>query len=334
MTPGQFLRHGSPRRSATPSPTNLSATASSPGTSRCSCAPARGARARRRLERAARRAGVPPAPPPRRARAEAGARGDAALFLPPGGERDPEMLELYLKALESGALDRCLLEHLETETETETETENEKSGRRVALPLPAVLALHAATHAALGGGFARPPPSGACYPASRRTAKDRGRCIPARAPRSSGWCTRHSRSAGGRRWRARRRRALAAHLGRSRRRSPSGRAWRTASAHPSWTCTPGARGCSRRAWTTRNCARGSGRRSTTRAGDAEKRSLLLLCRDCIDITKRENPPGVLFEFLVAFGVGSAASAAPPRRRGTACHRSASPPSFPAPPRFF
>ena len=59
------------------------------------------------------------------------------------------MLELYLKALESGALDRCLLEHLETETETE----NEKSGRRVAPPLPAVLALHAATHAALGGGF-------------------------------------------------------------------------------------------------------------------------------------------------------------------------------------
>ena len=91
--------------------------------------------------------------PPLAALAPRPERGDAALFLPPGGERDPEMLELYLKALESGALDRCLLEHLETETETETETENENSGIRVAPPLPAVLALHAATHAALGGGF-------------------------------------------------------------------------------------------------------------------------------------------------------------------------------------
>ena len=91
--------------------------------------------------------------PPLAALAPRPERGDAALFLPPGGERDPEMLELYLKALESGALDRCLLEHLETETETETETENEKKAVGASRPLPAVLALHAATHAALGGGF-------------------------------------------------------------------------------------------------------------------------------------------------------------------------------------
>ena len=36
----------------------------------------------------------------------------------------------------------------------------------------------------------------------------------------------------------------------------------------------------------------------------------------MNITKRENPPRVLFEFLVAFGVGSAAStAAPPAVAG-------------------
>ena len=83
--------------------------------------------------------------PPLAALAPRPERGDSLLFLPPGGERDPEMLELYLKALESGALDRCLLAALP----------NDGDGKKksvVAPPLPAVLALHAATHAALGGG--------------------------------------------------------------------------------------------------------------------------------------------------------------------------------------
>ena len=81
--------------------------------------------------------------PPLAALAPRPERGDSLLFLPPGGERDPEMLELYLKALESGALDRCLLAVISNDGD-------EKSV--VAPPLPAVLALHAATHAALGGG--------------------------------------------------------------------------------------------------------------------------------------------------------------------------------------
>ena len=80
--------------------------------------------------------------PPLAALAPRPERGDSLLFLPPGGEQDPEMLELYLKALESGALDRCLL----------AANGDEKSNSFVAPPLPAVLALHAATHAALGGG--------------------------------------------------------------------------------------------------------------------------------------------------------------------------------------
>ena len=61
-------------------------------------------------------------------------RGDALLFLPPGGEPDGEMTELYLQALESGALDRCLAD---------------AEARDEAPPLPAALALHAATHAVL-----------------------------------------------------------------------------------------------------------------------------------------------------------------------------------------
>jgi hypothetical protein len=78
--------------------------------------------------------------PPLAALAPRPERGDSLLFLPPGGEQDPEMLELYLKSLESGALDRCLLV-MTAPTE-----------KCAAPPLPAVLALHAATHAALGGG--------------------------------------------------------------------------------------------------------------------------------------------------------------------------------------
>ena len=81
--------------------------------------------------------------PPLAALAPRPERGDSFLFLPPGGEQDHEMLELYLQALESGALDRCLVAANE-------KTKSEK--RCVAPPLPAVLALHAATHAALGGG--------------------------------------------------------------------------------------------------------------------------------------------------------------------------------------
>ena len=84
--------------------------------------------------------------PPLAALAPRPERGDSLLFLPPGGERDPEMLELYLKALESGALDRCLLVCLLPNDGDETKNSV------VAPPLPAVLALHAATHAALGGG--------------------------------------------------------------------------------------------------------------------------------------------------------------------------------------
>jgi hypothetical protein len=84
--------------------------------------------------------------PPLAALAPRPERGDSLLFLPPGGERDPEMLELYLKALESGALDRCLLVCLSPNDG------DEKKNSVVAPPLPAVLALHAATHAALGGG--------------------------------------------------------------------------------------------------------------------------------------------------------------------------------------
>ena len=61
-------------------------------------------------------------------------RGDALLFLPSGGEPDGEMTELYLQALESGALDRCL---------------GDAEARDEAPPLPAALALHAATHAVL-----------------------------------------------------------------------------------------------------------------------------------------------------------------------------------------
>jgi hypothetical protein len=81
--------------------------------------------------------------PPLAALAPRPERGDALLFLPPGGEQDPEMLELYLKALESGALDRCLVV-MGTDETGESEI--------LPPPLPAVLALHAATHAALGGG--------------------------------------------------------------------------------------------------------------------------------------------------------------------------------------
>ena len=83
--------------------------------------------------------------PPLAALAPRPERGDSLLFLPPGGERDPEMLELYLKALESGALDRCLLAVISNDGD-------EKTKSVVAPPVPAVLALHAATHAALGGG--------------------------------------------------------------------------------------------------------------------------------------------------------------------------------------
>ena len=79
--------------------------------------------------------------PPLAALAPRPERGDALLFVPPGGEQDTEMLELYLKALESGALDRCLLVMGDSD-----------AGTVAAPPLPAVLALHAATHAALGGG--------------------------------------------------------------------------------------------------------------------------------------------------------------------------------------
>ena len=47
--------------------------------------------------------------PPMTALAPRPDRDDALLFLPPGGEADPQVLDLYLKALESGALDRCLV---------------------------------------------------------------------------------------------------------------------------------------------------------------------------------------------------------------------------------
>ncbi|EEH57883.1 uncharacterized protein MICPUCDRAFT_39553 [Micromonas pusilla CCMP1545] len=53
--------------------------------------------------------------------------GDQFLFLPPGGECDEEMLELYVQALESGALDRGFTQSPP--------------------PLPCALASHAITHA-------------------------------------------------------------------------------------------------------------------------------------------------------------------------------------------
>jgi len=69
--------------------------------------------------------------PPMTAVAPRPERGDAYMFLPPGGESDPEMLELYVQCLESGALDKSL--------------EGINTG---GMPtLPAALALHAATHA-------------------------------------------------------------------------------------------------------------------------------------------------------------------------------------------
>ena len=71
--------------------------------------------------------------PPLPALAPRPERGDAALFLPPGGEPDEEMTELYVAALESGALDRCL-------------ADAEREGRAPAVP--AALALHAVAHAA------------------------------------------------------------------------------------------------------------------------------------------------------------------------------------------
>ena len=69
--------------------------------------------------------------PPMPAVAPRPERGDAYMFLPPGGEKDPEMLELYVQCLETGALDKSL---------TGTNTGGIPS-------LSAALALHAATHA-------------------------------------------------------------------------------------------------------------------------------------------------------------------------------------------
>lgn len=69
--------------------------------------------------------------PPMTAVAPRPERGDAYMFLPPGGESDPEMLELYVQCLESGALDKSL--------------EGINTGDMPTLP--AALALHAATHA-------------------------------------------------------------------------------------------------------------------------------------------------------------------------------------------
>ena len=59
-----------------------------------------------------------------------------------GGEPDGEILELYIHALETGALDKCLGHLLDEQGETKT--------TEVVLPsLPAALALHAVTHAVL-----------------------------------------------------------------------------------------------------------------------------------------------------------------------------------------
>ena len=69
--------------------------------------------------------------PPMPAVAPRPERGDAYMFLPPGGEKDPEMLELYVQCLETGALDKSLMG---------TNTGGIPS-------LSAALALHAATHA-------------------------------------------------------------------------------------------------------------------------------------------------------------------------------------------
>jgi hypothetical protein len=74
--------------------------------------------------------------PPVPALAPRPGRGDALLFLPPGGEQEAELLELYVHALETGALDKCmgrlLWEPLRREEEGatgETSQKTERSGK-------------------------------------------------------------------------------------------------------------------------------------------------------------------------------------------------------------
>ena len=202
MTPGRSLRHGSPRRSATPSPTNLSATASSPGTSRCSCAPAR-RRARApppgtRCATGWRSTCSPPSPRSRRGRSG----GTRRCSSPPGGSGTPRCSSSTSRRSSPARWTGACSSIWKPKPKPKPKP---KTRRAVFASRPRCPRYSRCTRPRTrrwGGGFARPPPSGACYPASRRT-NDRGRCIPARAPRSSGWCTRHSRSVGGRRWRAR-----------------------------------------------------------------------------------------------------------------------------------
>ena len=82
--------------------------------------------------------------PPLPALAPRPERGDAALFLPPGGEPDEEMTELYVAALESGALDRCL-----ADAEREGRAPAVPAARRAPAAPPAVPPL-AARRAARG----------------------------------------------------------------------------------------------------------------------------------------------------------------------------------------
>ena len=89
--------------------------------------------------------------PPLAALAPRPERGDAALFLPPGGERDPEMLELYLTALESGAPGPVPARASGNRNRNRNRNRKREKRYSRSRPLPAVLALHAATHAALGG---------------------------------------------------------------------------------------------------------------------------------------------------------------------------------------